>query len=376
MNVTALVDESDGAVVERYRYDPYGKVSVRHGVRDAAGNNTSEDEWDERTGDTFDNAILYCGYYFDDESGLYHVRHRSYHPTLGRWMQRDPIGYADGTNSYGYVGDAPVHFADPHGLWRRVGKNVWEAERDGESLTDLATMDGVNDSADSWVCIKPLPQGLSADVQAKMRDYYKNEEAPDCGRYDTGNLTDSWPSGGEVAFSFFDKGDVTGKRFHDTFPKIPSFSRADLASAANKGSTPLHKVLLGGHSQKGLTYLTSKERGGKRFGVSEILGGNLDQGTYNDAVDGKFPPICWFRHDATVVLLGCHTAAAAREWARNVLRRGAKARGSVAYLNWPSTPPLEPFFSYDPNTERRRAPDQDSEKYDAPKWWLWFEGMR
>ena len=36
-NVTALVDASDGAVVERYAYDPYGKVSVRHGVRDSAG---------------------------------------------------------------------------------------------------------------------------------------------------------------------------------------------------------------------------------------------------------------------------------------------------------------------------------------------------
>ena len=29
MNVTALVDESDGAVVGRTMYDPYGKVSVR-----------------------------------------------------------------------------------------------------------------------------------------------------------------------------------------------------------------------------------------------------------------------------------------------------------------------------------------------------------
>jgi len=96
MNVTALGDGYDGAVVERYTYDPYGKVSVRHGVRDAAGNDTSESEWDERTSDTFDNEILYCGYLFDSETGLYHVRHRSYHPALGRWLQRDPIGCARG----------------------------------------------------------------------------------------------------------------------------------------------------------------------------------------------------------------------------------------------------------------------------------------
>jgi hypothetical protein len=45
MNVTALVAASDGAVVERYMYDPYGKASVRHGVRDAQGNPTTE--WQE-----------------------------------------------------------------------------------------------------------------------------------------------------------------------------------------------------------------------------------------------------------------------------------------------------------------------------------------
>jgi len=86
-NVTALVDVYDGAVVERYMYDPYGKPTVLHGVRDVDGTDTSEDEWDPRdAGDSFQNAILYCGYYFDDESGLYSVRHRYYHPTLGRWL--------------------------------------------------------------------------------------------------------------------------------------------------------------------------------------------------------------------------------------------------------------------------------------------------
>jgi len=61
-NTTALVDGYDGAVVERYMHDPYGKVSVRHGVRDSGGTDTSESEWDERTSNTFDNEILYCGY--------------------------------------------------------------------------------------------------------------------------------------------------------------------------------------------------------------------------------------------------------------------------------------------------------------------------
>ncbi|MBE3123697.1 MAG: hypothetical protein IMZ65_02745, partial [Planctomycetes bacterium] len=39
-----------------------------------------------------------------------------YHPTLGRWLQRDPIGYADGMSRYEYVGGRPLAHVDPHGL--------------------------------------------------------------------------------------------------------------------------------------------------------------------------------------------------------------------------------------------------------------------
>jgi len=45
---------------------------------------------------------------------LYHVRHRSYHPTLGRWMQRDAIGYVDGMSLY-ELGGVP-NTTDPFGL--------------------------------------------------------------------------------------------------------------------------------------------------------------------------------------------------------------------------------------------------------------------
>jgi len=117
-NVTALVDVYDGAVVERYMYEPYGEVTVLHGVRNVQGTDTSEDEWEERTSYDFDNEILYCGYRFDPESGLYQVRFRYLHPTLGRWTSRDPIGYADGMSAYAYVASNPSRDTDYSGLYQ------------------------------------------------------------------------------------------------------------------------------------------------------------------------------------------------------------------------------------------------------------------
>ena len=83
-------------VVERYAYDPYGQVTVLDGESgyDADGSVT---EWSaDAGGSDWGNEIRFAGHRLDPESGLYHVRRRMYHPTLGRLMQRDPLGYVDG----------------------------------------------------------------------------------------------------------------------------------------------------------------------------------------------------------------------------------------------------------------------------------------
>jgi len=45
---------------------------------------------------------------------------RQYDPRLGRFLQRDPIGPADGTDLYTCVGNTPVIYRDPMGMKREV----------------------------------------------------------------------------------------------------------------------------------------------------------------------------------------------------------------------------------------------------------------
>ncbi|HEX8240839.1 MAG TPA: RHS repeat-associated core domain-containing protein [Allosphingosinicella sp.] len=62
------------------------------------------------------SRFQYTGQTWLPELGMYYYKARIYSPTLGRFLQADPIGYSGGMNFYAYVGGDPVNFTDPSGL--------------------------------------------------------------------------------------------------------------------------------------------------------------------------------------------------------------------------------------------------------------------
>lgn len=102
-SVVALTN-SEGNIVEQYRYDAYGKASIL----DDSGIPLS----DSAVG----NPYLFTGRRFDVESGLQYCRNRYLSYELGRWIARDPAGYIEAMNLYEYSRNNPINHTDPFGL--------------------------------------------------------------------------------------------------------------------------------------------------------------------------------------------------------------------------------------------------------------------
>ncbi|HPC96721.1 MAG TPA: RHS repeat-associated core domain-containing protein [Sedimentisphaerales bacterium] len=114
-SVVALSD-ADGDTVQVYEYDVYGQVAA--------------------SDPNHPNRFMFTGHEFDTETGLYYYRARYYNPTIGRFLQTDPIGYEGGMNMFGYCGNNSLNCVDPLGLDWTFGTGVndlqgyyWDGER-------------------------------------------------------------------------------------------------------------------------------------------------------------------------------------------------------------------------------------------------------
>ena len=87
-------------------------------IANDSGVMTSINRYDEYgiPGGTNQGRFQYTGQAWLPELGMYYYKARMYSPTLGRFMQTDPIGPAGGINLYAYVGNDPINATDPLGL--------------------------------------------------------------------------------------------------------------------------------------------------------------------------------------------------------------------------------------------------------------------
>ncbi len=97
LDTPQVVTNQTQQVVWMGSYEPFGKLT-------------------ESQTNSIELFSRFPGQYLDKESGLYYNYFRDYDPSIGRYIESDPIGLEGGINTYGYVRGNPVNDYDPLGL--------------------------------------------------------------------------------------------------------------------------------------------------------------------------------------------------------------------------------------------------------------------
>ncbi len=170
LNTPQVITNQNQQVVWMGDYEPFGKVA-------ANANNSIE------------IFSRFPGQYLDQETGLYYNYFRDYDPSIGRYIESDPIGLEGGVNTYAYAHQNPVKNSDFFGLlvemchrpadlpwpmnkadhywWKTdtyeagMGETNKPDQIPGQGnwalpLTPVSTVDHTGQSTqENWVCVEP-----------------------------------------------------------------------------------------------------------------------------------------------------------------------------------------------------------------------------
>lgn len=124
----------------------------------------------------FNFPLRFPGQYFDRETNLNYNFHRDYDPSIGRYIESDPIGLAGGINGYTYVKGNSLSFIDAQGLISTVAATVkifQELKNEfpetygnlDPTFTVIPWLRGRGTTVGNWVNINPVAYGYELNCE-------------------------------------------------------------------------------------------------------------------------------------------------------------------------------------------------------------------
>jgi RHS repeat-associated protein len=161
-----------------YSFDPQGNVCQR---LNSAAAVTSTDVYDAfgkgyRSPIGVNDAYGFggqWGYYHDYDTplGLHLLSYRYLDTQTGRFLTRDPVGYAGGGNLYRFVGNSPTSFADPSGLVERWQYVAGGAAVGGTAGAVLASPGGPGTAAGGAVLLGGVGGLIAGGLYDSAEDF-------------------------------------------------------------------------------------------------------------------------------------------------------------------------------------------------------------
>lgn len=147
-----LVTDAAGAAVWRWGGGPFGD-----------GPAEADPDGD---GAAFEYNLRFPGQYYDAETGLHYNMARYYDPSIGRYLESDPVGLEGGINTYAYAENNPVNRIDPTGL---------------TSIAACANPANAAACAEAGITLpKPLPVPINTDQAVSVPPEKCPEPCPPC----------------------------------------------------------------------------------------------------------------------------------------------------------------------------------------------------